>query len=101
MNTGPGPPFEPVLDNSHPDSSVMTSKGKDKQEEEATPLPPAIIAQAEAAIYGNFEDGRSPRPAPRLSRVRSEYHSYPNDISAGNGAALKKYSSPTPDYSRN
>lgn len=69
----------------------MASKGKEKEEEAPAPLPPAIIAQAEAAIYGNFEDGRPTRNAPRLSRVRSEYHEYQNDISGGEGAALKKY----------
>jgi hypothetical protein len=66
-------------------ASKTNTDGKDK---EADPLPPAIIAQAEAAIFGNFENGSPTRKTP--SRARSEYYQYQNDLSGSEGAALKK-----------
>lgn len=63
---------------------------KSNKNEEAE-IPPAIIAQAEAAIFGNFESETSAAaPRRRPSRARSEFHHYQNDISGSDGAALKK-----------
>jgi hypothetical protein len=69
---------------------MAPKSGKDKNEEGADPLPPAIIAQAEAAIFGNSENGRPAGSARRPSRARSEYQQYQNTISGSEGAALKK-----------
>ena len=61
---------------------------EDGKDTEIDPLPAAIIAQAEAAITGNFEDGWPARKLP--SQAQSEHYSYQNDMSGSEGAALKK-----------
>lgn len=68
---------------------MAPKENKGKEPEGAGALPPAIIAQAEAAILGNFGDRRNSSD-PRLARTRSEYHEYQNDLSGGDGATLRK-----------